>query len=233
MARRSNDQGSVTRGSQGTGGSLAAGDRPPTSILADFEAVLRWLLQTIWNVARTLATRLGFGDLDDDVATKVQSRFEKQFRTAHEEGNDTKLDRMLEARHLAPWVSDDVRLAGLELRRKQSAELRRNGRHLQLRLLDGNPFTSPDLAVELEEFERIKRETLDSMTSAHRAVYALKTEDDLTLREISERLQMPVITVRRRLAEVVQRLTEALEDFKNWPRVSEVGIEGIAEGIAR
>ena len=202
------------------------------SILADFEAALRWLLDVIWKMARTLAGKLGFGDLEEDVATKVKARFEKQFRTAHEEGDDTKLDRMIRAKDLTPWVRQDVRLAGLQLRRKERAELRRNGRLLQMQLLAGNPFTSPDLAVELEEFERIKRETLASMSEAHRWVYALRTEDELTLREISERLDMPFATVRLKLTQVVQRLVDALKDFKDWPRESEAGIEGITEGIA-
>jgi RNA polymerase sigma-70 factor, ECF subfamily len=85
--------------------------------------------------------------------------------------------------------------------------------HDQHQLSDTGP--SQERLVDLQQFNASLQKALNQLEEAHREVFLLRYQQDFSIKEISETLQVPEGTVKSRLFYASKKLATMLQHLQN------------------
>lgn len=119
--------------------------------------------------------------------------------------------------HLAQWLYTVCRNRALDMQRKRSRHdaLDQSNGHVQ-----GNGTRQPDEIAEQNDTQRFVLEMVDTFAQRDQEVFRLKFEHDLTYREISAILDVPVSTIGYVITKSLKEIRTHLE--KEMDAVSEL-----------
>jgi RNA polymerase sigma-70 factor (ECF subfamily) len=160
-----------------------------------FEEVVRRYQRQAYGVALRIVRR---HDVADDVA---QEAFIRAYRT---------LDRFDPTRPFGPWISRiAANLAINHVRSPRAREEELDEGHEQERSRDGSPLQG----ILEREARRALQDALGTLPAEQRAVFVLRTVEELSYREIAETLEISMGTVMSRLSRAREKLRRALAAY--------------------
>jgi RNA polymerase sigma factor for flagellar operon FliA len=134
---------------------------------------------------------------------------QRQGRSATEEEIAAELGLDLEEYH--QWLLD---IQGLTLNSLDYTSEREDARHLSEIVADGEEGW-PSRLLESKELERLLAEALERIPAAERTVLSLYYQEELTLREIAEVMNLHLSRISQLKSQAIVRLRSYLE--KRWP----------------
>jgi RNA polymerase sigma factor (sigma-70 family) len=132
------------------------------------------------------------------------------------------------ARALGPWLATIARRAAIDVYRKS----RRHEAHIGLESAETTLATPPPSLDELYEIWEVRR-AVDSLPAEDREVVRLQHFAGMSHAEISERLQIPLGTVKSRTFRAHRRLVNLLAHLRGSDAVAGVTMPGRKEGEPR
>ncbi len=186
--------------------SYLSGDPRAAAILFDRhkEALWRYLLRKL---------------KDRDLAEEcLQETFLRLLEQARKLVSHPRLEAWLFS--VARNVSVDLQ-RGLRSREASFSQLESPGRPLRLEDSSGSP---PEASLSSRELSKAVLRALQDLPDAERKVFFLRTQTQLSFREIAERLGAPLNTVLSRMHRALKRVRRAL-GREGWPEARD-GLDG-------
>ena len=127
----------------------------------------------------------------------------------------TKLDQYNETLPFYPWLHRIAVNAALNYLKKSSVRNEKLSIDEDVPVQIADPHENPLENIIQEEFRRQVAGALQELSKDQRVVFVLKTSEDLSYKEISERLDISIGTVMSRLSRAREKLKILLQPYLN------------------